>query len=339
MAKRRRANRNFDGRFDGKNSFEKTGNPMLINSIIILTILYVAIMAGMYFLQRKILYVPDATPAYTKETAMRQVDVLRLQTSDDEQIIGWYHAADEGYPTIVYFHGNAGNLNDRTDKFSTLTSKGFGLLAIDYRGYGGSTGSPTEQGLYTDARAAMQYALQQRSIPENRVLLYGESLGTGVAVKMATEYPSLAGMVLEAPYTSVANRAQEIYWFLPVHMLLRDQFDSLSNIASLNIPLLILHGTADETIPVSHGKTLLDAYTGPKQGVFYDGYGHTDFDLPRIAADVQKFATEHGMIINPVLSAPTAAAPSMPIVTPPDATAAPASKTDSPTSELFRPTQ
>ncbi len=258
--------------------------------------LYLLIMLAMALLQRKLLYLPSSPPAYT-HSPLFQVDVLRLHTVDHHSLVMWYKPARAGFPTLVYFHGNAGNLHDRTGKFRAYTDQGFGLAALSYRGYGGSSGTPTEQGLYTDARTIIEWAKTQ-GIPESRLIFYGESLGTGVAVRMATEHQP-AALVLEAPYTSVVKRAHEIYPIFPVPLIMRDRFDSLSRIKQVKAPLLLIHGEVDATIPVRHGRTLLAAANEPKQGIFLPGIGHTDFPMDDMANHLLTFAKTHQLIRTP----------------------------------------
>lgn len=266
----------------------------MLQLLFILILLYLLVLAGMYVFQRKLIFVPGHSPAYPKEASLDDIELVRLSTPDNETLLCWYKEAQSGYPTIVYFHGNAGDLTDRTDKYRTLTDKGFGLFALSYRGYGGSTGSPSESGLMTDARTAIAY-VTSRGIAASDMLLYGESLGSGVAVRMASEHQPGA-VILEAPYTSVANRAQELYPFLPVKLLIRDRFDSLGVISSIQSPLLIVHGEADTVIPPAHGRALLDAAPEPKQAIFYPGVAHVDFDLLVLADAVHAFAVEHTLI-------------------------------------------
>jgi len=259
--------------------------------LIKLLVIYTLIALGMYLFQRRLLYLPSDVPQYPTSRTLEQIDHQRLTTEDGEQIIIWSHPAQNSEPTVVYFHGNAGSVENRIDKYRALTDQGFGLLALSYRGYGGSTGTPTEQGLYTDARTIIQHALAQ-GIPTHDIVLYGESLGSGVAVQMATEYP-VGAVVLEAPYTSVAGRAKELYPWLPVEWLIKDRFDSIKKVAQIEAPVLIFHGEMDTTMPVHHGKTLFEAASEPKKAFFYPEIGHTDFDIPTLAKETAHFVHQY----------------------------------------------
>lgn len=151
-----------------------------------------------------------------------------LSNTDKLALQLWYKPAAPAMPTIVYFHGNASHIGNRAGIYSALANKGFGVLALSYRGYGKSEGTPSESGLYTDARAAIGYLTSVQEIPISHIIIYGESLGTGVSVQMATEF-DIAGLALQAPYTSVVGRAAEIYFYVPVHLLIQDKYNSQQN--------------------------------------------------------------------------------------------------------------
>ena len=177
-------------------------------------------------------------------------------------------------PTIAYFHGNAGNIADRGFKVRPFLDAGLGVLLVGYRGYGGNPGAPSEAGLFADGRAALDF-LAGQGVPANRIVVFGESLGSGVAVLLASER-RLGAVVLEAPFTSAADAGQRAYPFLPVRRLIRDRFDSLSRIGAIGAPLLIVHGECDRVVPADQGRRLLAAAAEPKEGVFLPEAGHND---------------------------------------------------------------
>lgn len=250
--------------------------------------LYLGILLGMFLFQRKLMYLPN--PAQCTIAALPGASLTTVTATDGITLQAIHlPAANPHLPTILYFHGNAGNLDDRMHKFRAFGDKGFGVLAVSYRGYGGSLGSPTEQGLYLDARAALHYA-GQLGLPPSSLVYYGESLGSGIATQLATEQPPLA-LVLEAPYTSVAARAQETYRYLPVYWLVRDRYLSVDKIASIKAPLLLFHGEEDTVIPVHHGRALFAAAQEPKKGIFYPGINHTDFPLDQLTQSLYDFVT------------------------------------------------
>lgn len=250
---------------------------------------YVTVLAYLYFFQRNMIYVPERNMGKPEEYGLLHVDELRLETADNITITAWHSPPPSpNAPTLVYFHGNAGKLADRSEKLGLFIQQGLGLMALSYRGYGNSGGKPTELGLYDDARTVMNYLLDHGTSVEN-IILYGESLGSGVAVQMATEYKAKA-LVLEAPYTSISRRAAEIYPYIPVRFLLKDHFNSIEKITHIHSPLLIFHGELDPTIPIAHGKELFATATVLKEMKIYPEVGHTEFDLPLITKLTAEFA-------------------------------------------------
>jgi hypothetical protein len=200
------------------------------------------------------------------------MQVVQVKTGDGLTLSAWQRKAYPGCPTIVYFHGNEGDVKSRAFKLEPLLHAGFGVFLVEYRGYGGNPGSPSEKGLYEDSRSSLRM-LAAQGIEARQTVFMGESLGTGVAVKMATEF-SPARLVLLAPYTSITDVASGIYWFLPVGLLSRDRFPSINRINAVHAPLLVVHGETDDTVPVSMGRDLLAAANEPKTGVFFPGAGH-----------------------------------------------------------------
>lgn len=267
----------------------------MIKLLVVFGIFYVALLGTLYVYQRKLLYFPDTNIQPPQYYGLEDYSDRAAFSQDGLRIQFWYKEAKPHYPTIVYFHGNAANLGNRAQSYKSFSDLGFGILALSYRGYGNSQGSPSEEGLYEDARAVIGYAYSELRLGSDRLIYYGESLGSGVAVQMATEHAPGA-VVLEAPYTSVADRAGEIYFYVPVHLLMKDQFDSIAKIKNINSPLLIFHGEKDGTIPISHGKKLLAAANEPKEAVFFPDRGHNDFDRNKISTHVLDFAKEHGLI-------------------------------------------
>jgi uncharacterized protein len=229
----------------------------------------------MYLAQRKLLYFPDTARTAPAAAQFSAAGEVTLDTLDGERVIVWHVPPRANNAVVLYFHGNAGSLVLRAERFLAITEDGTGLLALSYRGYGGSTGSPTEDGLLADADATYAYAAGR--YPANRIVLWGESLGTGVAVALATKRAS-AGLVLESPFTSAADIGASVYWFLPVRLLMKDQFRSDERIAQVTAPVLILHGTNDRVVPMAFGERLFALANEPKQIVRFPGGGHVDLD-------------------------------------------------------------
>lgn len=238
--------------------------------------LYALMLLYLYSFQGQLIFHPGKDIHPPQAYGLEGFDE-RFIEAGGERLQLWYRPARPGLPLVVYFHGNASHLGNRAPKLAALAAKGFGVLGLSYRGYGKSTGEPSEQGLFADARATLAYAAAELHAPAEKLVLFGESLGSGVAVAMAAEH-NVAAVALEAPYTSVAARAGELYPYVPVELLLKHKFDSLSRITQMKAPLLIFHGEKDATIPVEHGKALLAAANEPKKAVFFPHVGHNDFD-------------------------------------------------------------
>lgn len=256
----------------------------LLAVVKILAIAYAVICLFMWALQRQLIYRPHTDIQAPESYGLREFTELGIDSDDGLRLQGWYHAARTAYPTIVYFQGNAGHLGGRAGFYQSLADAGFGVLALSYRGYGHSGGKPTEQGLYKDARAIINYAVKQLSLRSQQLILYGESLGTGVAVQLALEYP-VAALVLQSPFTSISDLAKHNYPWIPVDLLLVDRFDSLVKISNLSVPLLVFHGENDPVVPIRYGKALFEQAPLPKQAVYLPGRGHNDLD-PKLLTDL-----------------------------------------------------
>ncbi|CAH1670976.1 hypothetical protein BOSEA31B_13640 [Hyphomicrobiales bacterium] len=196
-----------------------------------------------------------------------------------------------GKPVLLYFHGNAGNLarTGRTGRFRALTEDGTGLFAVSYRGYGGSTGSPSEEGLLQDARAA--YGAAADRFGTSRLIGYGESLGTGVVLKLAAEVP-LQAVILEAPYLSTAAVAQAVYPYVPVGLLMKDQFRSDEVVGRVKVPLLVMHGERDQVISSAQGKALYALANPPKRFLRFPAGRHEDLPQYGSLAEVRRFLAD-----------------------------------------------
>ncbi|MEE8534397.1 MAG: alpha/beta hydrolase [Kiloniellales bacterium] len=250
---------------------------------------YLLLIGGVFVLQRAMLY-----PAARETPNLAQAGVPGLQevtteTADGLRLAHWYLApAEPGAPVLVVFHGNAGHRGDRVPKLSALIRAGYGLLIAGYRGYGGNPGQPNESNLTADAHGLLDWLAGQGIAPA-RTVLYGESLGTGIAVKLGVARPA-AAVILEAPYTSIALLAQSHYWYLPARWLVLDKWDSLSRIGGLKMPLLVIHGARDRTIPVRFGRQLFAAAPEPKEFLLLDQAGHNDlYDDPEVPARIVDF--------------------------------------------------
>jgi fermentation-respiration switch protein FrsA (DUF1100 family) len=237
--------------------------------------LYIGLATMIYLAQRSLMYFPDTTHSTPAAAGLPEAAEVSLKASDGAPIAVWHVPPQDGKPVILYFHGNGGALKYRVERFRALITDGIGLIALEYRGYGGLPGNPSEQGLIADAEAA--YAFAVAHYPAQQIVLWGESLGSGVAVALAAEKP-VGRVILEAPFTSALAVGEQRYWYLPVRLLMQDQFRSDERIGKVTAPLLILHGVQDRTIPYAMGEHLFDLANQPKHIVrFLDG-GHEDLD-------------------------------------------------------------
>lgn len=245
--------------------------------------LYGLAVLAMFLLQRHIIYHPVKGLGAPEANGFSAGQAVEILTQDGERLQGWHTRPTSRKETILYLHGNAGHLGDRAYKLKAFAEAGFGVLGISWRGYGDSTGSPTEAGLMADAQAAIDWL----KLPPEQLILFGESLGSGVAVRMASMQPARL-LVLEAPYISVRRRGQELYPWLPVKYLLQDNFDSLEYIGKVKAPILLLHGAKDAVIPLAHGQQLFAAAPEPKHMVVYPEVGHTDFSLVQLLEPIEQ---------------------------------------------------
>ena len=247
----------------------------------LLAVAAVLMLAILWLGQRRLIYFPTRSVLDPKLLGLSHIQEVDFSADDGVALSGWYQPAS-GKPrnlSALVCHGNGGCVSDRTHLLAALSSVGIDVLVFDYRGYGRSAdASPTEDGLYRDGRAALAWLEQTTGRPLPRTLLYGESLGTGVCVELARErLPDTPyALVLESPFTSLADAGAAANPWLPVRLLLRDRYDSLSKIRELRAPLLVIHGTADRVVPFDEGRTLAEAAGGPHQLVAVEGADHNE---------------------------------------------------------------
>jgi fermentation-respiration switch protein FrsA (DUF1100 family) len=244
--------------------------------VIVLAGLYLAGLAVLYARQREMLFpIPPIGRTAPEAAGLPEAEEHVLTTSDGEKIIVWHVPAKPGRPVVLFFPGNGDFLAGRVSRFKGITADGTGLVALSYRGYAGSSGAPSEQGLLRDAAAA--YAFTAARYAAEPIVLWGFSLGTGVAVALASEH-RIGKLILEAPYTSTVDVAASVLWFAPVRWLMRDPFRSDGRIARVTVPLLIMHGTNDPVISIVFGERLFALAHEPKQFVRMPGGGHDNLD-------------------------------------------------------------
>jgi len=233
---------------------------------------YVVALSGMYVFQRDLQYFPTRRDPAPEALGLSGASRITLATPDGETLVLWTSPPQGDRPVILFLHGNAGEIADRADRFVFYQARGYGVAFLSWRGYGGSTGAPSETGLLADAKAAYDH-LRAQGIPPERIVLVGESLGTGPAVITAAANP-VAAVVLEAPYSAAVDIARRAWPWLPVGLLMKDQYRSRDHIAAIRAPLLILHGEKDRVIPQGFGKRLYDLAQDPKTFVSLGPVGH-----------------------------------------------------------------
>lgn len=253
---------------------------------------YVVVLAAAYSGQRYLLFAnyDDGGLVRAGGIAIKGSSPVTIKTTDGEQLAAWYVAPRNNQPVFLFFHGKGGSLEVKKWRWQRIIKKGAGILAFSYRGYPGSSGSPSETGLAQDAEAAYTWLTERH--PPNRIILHGLSLGTGVATTLATKVNALA-LVLEAPFTAVVDVAAERYPFLPVHWLQWDRFASRDRIAAVNMPVLIAHGTRDSVVPFHHGKQLYHLAKQPKQFIAMQGSDHSTLVRDGLYPHIWRFIEKH----------------------------------------------
>jgi len=244
--------------------------------LIFVVVAYVGGLAFLYFKQREMLFpIPPVGRMAPAAVGLPEAEEHVLTTADGENVIVWHVPAKPGRPVVVFFHGNGDFLAGRVGRFKAVTADGTGLVALSFRGYAGSSGAPSERGLLLDGAAA--YAFTAARYEASRIVIWGFSLGSGVAVAIASEH-AIGKLILEAPYTSTVDVAASIFPFVPVRLLMRDPFHSDQRIARVTAPLLIVHGSKDPAIPVRFGERLFALAHEPKKFMPIPGGGHENLD-------------------------------------------------------------
>jgi fermentation-respiration switch protein FrsA (DUF1100 family) len=245
---------------------------MLIRLLATGFVIYALVVATLYVFQRQLMFRPDTSRPILGALSRLGVGEVTLATADGLALLAWYLPPPDGAPVIVYFHGNGGHLGYRNQRMEQFATAGFGVLMPEYRGYGGNPGNPSAAGFYLDAEAAVDFLAGQH-IASERQVFYGESLGTGVAVWAAAQHEAMA-LVLEAPFTSAADIAQDRFPWLPARLLLKDRFDSLSLIGKVRAPIFVMQAEDDLIVPVRFGRALFAAAPEPKEALFAPAGGH-----------------------------------------------------------------
>lgn len=251
--------------------FKKFRNNLL-QIILIIFFIYFLVLVFLYFYQRNLLYHPNENN-YSEDKISVDIENVRIKTSDNIELLGWYYEKNlKDFKTLIFFHGNAGSLENRIHKLNHFRDMNINFLIIAWRGFSGNNGNPSEQGLYEDGKSAIDWLIK-KGVSEKNLILYGESLGTGVATHLA-QNKNFAGVILETPFTSMIDAAKKFYPYIPVKLLLKDKFENYKKIKNINLPILIMHGEIDQLVPFSMGKKIYEIANEPKYSYFtkYDNH-------------------------------------------------------------------
>jgi fermentation-respiration switch protein FrsA (DUF1100 family) len=255
----------------------------ILQLLIIIALVYFTVVVSIYFYQRNLLYHPNENN-YSGDKLIVDVENVKIQTSDNLSLNGWFHKKDlQNFKTLVFFHGNAGTLDNRIYKLNHFKDIDINFLIIAWRGFSGNKGKPTEEALYIDGRSAVEWIID-KGVREENIILYGESLGTGIATEIA-QNKNYAGLILETPFTSMVAAAKNFYPYLPVSILLKDRYENVKKIKNINIPIMVLHGKKDTIVPFSMGQKIFEIAKEPKYSYFTEYDNHMmEYDEQLITA-------------------------------------------------------
>jgi len=240
--------------------------------LLIFILIYFIIIISTYVFQRNLLYHPTENN-YFGDQLLVSIKKIKIKTQDNIEILSWYHNKNlYDYKTILFLHGNAGSLENRIHKINHFKDIKVNFLLIAWRGFNGNAGKPTEEGLYEDAKSAIRW-LNSKGIKENNIILYGESLGTGIVTEIA-QYRNFAGIILESPFTSMIDAGKDKYPFLPIKLLLKDKYESNKKMKNINSPILVMHGKVDNLVPFHMGKKIFELANEPKYSYFSEHDDH-----------------------------------------------------------------
>ena len=228
---------------------------------------YLALMLYLYLNQSNMIHLPNLPNRLVQATPQSiglTFEQVTLNTDDQIKLEGWYLPVDEPRATLLFFHGNAGNISHRLDSLQIFHELGLSVFIFDYRGYGNSQGRPTEAGIYRDAETAWRYLVETRRIPAQDILLFGRSLGGAVAAYLAEQYPAM-GLVLESTFTSIPDMAAAHYPWLPTRLLARVHYNTRERLVNIHIPVMVIHSQEDEIIPYNQGRQLYSLAHEPKR--------------------------------------------------------------------------
>ncbi|MDA9616066.1 alpha/beta hydrolase [Candidatus Pelagibacter sp.] len=234
--------------------------------ILIILIAYFSLLFIIFILQRNLLYHPKENN-YSGDELKVKIEKVKIKTSDNLELLGWFHEKNlSNFKTVVFFHGNAGMLENRIHKINHFKDMNINFLIISWRGFSGNLGKPSEKGLYEDGESAINW-LKEKGLQDSDIVLYGESLGTGIATHIA-QHHKFAGVILESPFTSMVDVAKNVYPYFPIKFLLKDKYESDKKIRDINSPILIMHGETDKIVPFWMGEKMYELANEPKYFYF-----------------------------------------------------------------------
>ena len=240
--------------------------------LLIFVVIYFFILISTYLFQRNLLYHPGENNYFGDQLTV-PIEKVKIKTQDNIELMAWYHSKNlKDYKTILFLHGNAGSLENIIHKINHFEDMNVNFLLVSWRGFSGNEGKPTEKGLYQDAKSAVAW-LKSKGISENDIIIYGESLGTGVATEIA-QNKNFGGIILESPFTSMIAAGKDKYPFLPVRLLLKDKYESDKKINNIKSPILIMHGKVDNIVPFHMGRKMYELANEPKYSYFSEYDDH-----------------------------------------------------------------
>jgi uncharacterized protein len=269
----------------------------MLRLLISASLIYLTIVALVWVFQDRLLYLPNMPTRSLEATPAEwgwEYEAVDLTAEDGTRLHAWWIPAPDARASLIFFHGNAGNISHRMASLEIFRDLGLNVLILDYRGYGESEGRPSEPGLRQDARAAWQHVREERGVPAESIVLFGRSLGSAVASELAREY-SPGALILESPFRSVPEMAQAVYPFLPARWLARMDYDNEAYVRDVTGPTLVIHSRDDEIIPYNQGQAVYEAAAGPKKLLTLRGGHNTGFldSRANYLSGIDRFLSEH----------------------------------------------
>ena len=259
----------------------------LLKLFLTLILIYSTLLVVIFLAQRKLLYHPTENSSLEENLLSHKVEKIKIPSSDNINLISWYFLKNKSFKTLVFFHGNAGRLENRIYKLNHLSDLNLNYLIFAYRGFNGNNGKPTEEGIYKDSKAVINW-LNSKGIKKKDIILYGESLGGAVAIEIAQK-ESFAGIILESTFTSMIDMGQKYYPIFPVSFLLKDKYETKNKIKNLNSPTLVMHGKKDKVVPFYMGEKIYDLLNTPKYKYFTNNDDHMMEFNDQLVINIKKF--------------------------------------------------